>query len=54
MQHDINKLYKILGLKEIKIKKENQSTGKFILTKTDNNFLKEHYKRDIDIYKSIY
>ncbi len=53
MQDDINKLYKLLDLKQINIKKENQSKSKFILTTKDKQFLREYYKKDFEIYESI-
>ena len=53
MEEDINKLCKILDLKQIKIKKENQSKSKFTLTTKDKQFLREYYKKDFEIYESI-
>lgn len=52
MQEDINKLFKVLDFKQIKIKKENQSTSKFTLSTKDKQFLREYYKKDFEIYES--
>ena len=53
MKEDINKLCKILDLKELNVKKENQSKSKFTLNKKDKEFLMDYYEKDFEIYNSI-